>query len=503
VNLMMLLDMSAQAAPERMAIGPLADGFTFGDLHAKAGKAAAWLRARPIDRVVYVAETAPALPVVLFGSSWAGLPFVPISYRLADDRLRALVANQAPAVLIHAPGDGERTAGIEGIEQLSTDDFMAAIDEYESPDQDWSYEGEDVAILLHTSGTSGAPKVAVLRQRHLVSYVLGTVEFLAAGEDQATLVSVPPYHIAGMAAILTATYGGRRLVQLPRFDPATWVDVAGNEHITHAMVVPTMLAGIVDNLDATGRALPSLHHLSYGGGRMPVPIIEAAMRLLPGVDFVNAYGLTETSSSIAILGPDDHRAALASDDTEVRARLASVGQPLPSVEVSIRDADGNELPPGERGEVWVRGEQVSGEYQGASALIGEGWFPTKDAGYLDAEGFLFLDGRIDDVIIRGGENLSPGEIEDVLILHPSIKEAVVMGVPDTQWGEVVAAAVVPVEGATLDEDEVKAWVTKHLRSSRAPALIEVRDELPYNDTGKVLRRVLKPELAERYAAKEQ
>jgi acyl-CoA synthetase (AMP-forming)/AMP-acid ligase II len=497
---MMLLDMAAQAAPDRVAIGTLESGFTYADLQRHAGSTAAWLRERPVERVVYVDESTPALPVALFGSSWAGLPFVPISYRLADDRLRALVANQAPAIVLTNDKDAARTEGIEGIEQLTTDQFLEQVQGQEPAEQDWSYEGEDVAILLHTSGTSGVPKVAILRQRHLVSYVLGTVEFLGAGEDQATVVSVPPYHIAGMAAILTATYGGRRLVQLPRFDAEAWADVVEHEHVTHAMVVPTMLARIVENLEETHRSLPDLRLLSYGGGRMPVPVIEEAMRLLPGVDFVNAYGLTETSSSIAVLGPDDHRTAIASDAPPVRARLASVGQPLPTVEVSIRDADGEPVATGERGEVWVRGEQVSGEYQGMNVLTDDGWFPTKDAGYLDEEGFLYLDGRIDDVIIRGGENLSPGEIEDVLLLHPSIREAVVLGVPDTQWGEVVAAAVVPVEGATIDPDDVRAWVTERLRSSRAPAIVDVRDELPYNDTGKVLRRVLKPELTERYAS---
>jgi acyl-CoA synthetase (AMP-forming)/AMP-acid ligase II len=233
---------------------------------------------------------------------------------------------------------------------------------------------------------------------------------------------------------------------------------------------------------------------------MPIPTVERALELLPNVDFVNAYGLTETSSSITVLGPDDHREAISSDDPVVRARLGSVGRPLPTVEVSIRDALGQEVGEGERGEVWVRGDQVSGEYSGNSVLEGEGWFPTKDAGRLDRDGYLYLDGRLDDVIVRGGENLSPGEIEDVLVAHDAIREAVVVGVPDVEWGEVVAAAIVLEEGATLTEQEVRDWVVKHLRSSRMPALVEIREELPYNDTGKVLRRVLKPELAQRHQA---
>ena len=501
MNLMMLLEMAAQSAPDRLAIGTLDGGLTYGRMYELAGGAAASLREMPADRVLYTDVSSPTLPVALFGSSWAGKPFVPVSYRLADDRLRMIVTRQAPALLLHGPGldGGSRTAGIDGIEQMATDRFIAAADSAAVPDADWSYDEADVAVLLHTSGTSGDPKVAVLRQKHLVSYVFGSIEFLGAGEDEATLVSVPPYHIAGMAAILTATYGGRRLVQLPDFEPHQWVEVARREGITHAMVVPTMLARILEVVEADGQGLPAMRHLAYGGGRMPLPVIEQALRLLPDVGFVNAYGLTETSSSITVLGPDDHRAALSSADPDVRARLGSVGQALPTVELSIRDPLGVPVPVGQRGEVWVRGEQVSGEYGSTSSVDREGWFPTKDAGRLDEAGYLFLEGRIDDVIVRGGENLSPGEIEDVLLAHPAIRDAVVLGVPDTEWGEVVAAVVVALPGKEVDADEVRAWVTRHLRSSRAPAIIEVRDELPYTDTGKVLRRLLKPELVARYA----
>jgi acyl-CoA synthetase (AMP-forming)/AMP-acid ligase II len=267
-----------------------------------------------------------------------------------------------------------------------------------------------------------------------------------------------------------------------------------DEGVTHAMVVPTMLGRILDEIEV-GTGLPNLRNLSYGGGRMPLPTIERAMTLLPHVNFVNAYGLTETSSSISILGPDDHRAAFGSDDPNVRRRLGSVGQPLPTVEISIRDEFGNELPPGERGEIWVRGEQVSGEYSGKRALVGDGWFPTNDGGFFDEDGYLFIEGRIDDVIVRGGENLSPGEIEDVLLEMPAVREAAVVGVPDPDWGEAVAAVVVLQDGAQASADEITQWIVDHLRSSRRPSRVEFRDELPYNETGKLLRRQLKTELA--------
>jgi acyl-CoA synthetase (AMP-forming)/AMP-acid ligase II len=357
---------------------------------------------------------------------------------------------------------------------------------------------DDIAVLLYTSGTTGEPKAAVLRHRNLTSYILSTVEFSGAEDDEAALVSVPPYHIAGISAVLSSTYVGRRLVYMESFEPATWVDQVRTEGITHAMVVPTMLNRILDALDADGHGLPSLRSLSYGGGPMPVTVIERALKSLPHTDFVNAYGLTETSSTIALLGPDDHREAVASDDPAVRARLGSVGQPLPTLEVSVRDAGGEPAPAGERGEIWVRGEQVSGEYLGRAGGD-DGWFRTRDAGHLDEAGFLYVHGRLDDVIVRGGENLSPGDTEAVLVKHPAVVAAAVVGVPDVEWGEKVVAAVLLEEGATATEDELKTFARSHLRSTQTPERIQIRTELPFSETGKLLRRVLRDELAEEFA----
>ncbi|MBX7068586.1 MAG: fatty acid--CoA ligase family protein, partial [Microthrixaceae bacterium] len=342
------------------------------------------------------------------------------------------------------------------------------------------------------------PKAAVLRHLHLGSYVVTTVELSGADPAEAALVSVPPYHIAGISAALSSVYGGRRVVYLEAFDPSEWVRTVRDEAITHAMVVPTMLNRILDVIEADGLGLPSLRALSYGGGPMPLPVIERAVAMLPNVGFVNAYGLTETSSTIALLGPDDHHAAMSSADPAVRARLGSVGRPLPSVEITVRDDGGAEVTPGQVGELWVRGEQVSGEYRGRDGDDG-GWFRTRDAVHVDDEGFLFVHGRLDDVIVRGGENLSPGEIESVLLEHDSVEEAAVVGIPDTEWGERVVAAVVAEAGAEVDEAALQEFVRGRLRSTKTPERIAVVDELPYNETGKLLRRVLRDELSAAFA----
>jgi fatty-acyl-CoA synthase len=493
MNLPMLLEMAADGMGDRVAVGSRRDGLTYAELLDGARRVAAVVAGSGAERLVYVARNSALLPALLFGSGLAGVPFVPVNYRLADEQLRSILSRTTPAVAVVDDDAVGRVAGVDGLTVLTPDALGARL-EAATPVEAGFVDPEAIAVLLYTSGTTGEPKAAVLRHRHLASYVISTVEFMGADQDHAALVSVPPYHVAGMATILTSVYGGRRLVYLPQFDPQAWVDLARDEGVSHAMVVPTMLGRILDVVEARGEKLGSLLHLAYGGGRMPTPVLERALTLLPSVGFVNAYGLTETASTIATLGPDDHREAFGSDDPAVRARLGSVGRPLPTLEVEIRDEDGKPLPAGERGEIHVRGEQVAGEYIGRSVLTADGWFPTNDAGWLDDGGFLFVEGRLDDVIVRGAENLSPGEIEDTLLTHPAVRDAGVVGVPDQEWGETVAAAVVLEPGAGATVEELQDWVRARLRSSRTPTVIEFRAELPYNETGKLLRRVLRTEL---------
>src|SRR5690606_7823703 len=205
---------------------------------------------------------------------------------------------------------------------------------------------------------------------------------------------------------------------------------------------------------------------------------------------------TETASTIAVLGPDDHRAALESDDPVVRARLASVGQVLPTIEIQVRDELDKPLPTGKGGIVHLRGEQISGEYATGSLLDEQGWFCTRDKGYLDADGYLFIEGRADDTIIRGGENIAPAEIEEVLLAHPAVVEACVVGIPDDEWGQRLAAAIVLHPAAVAGVQELQEFVRSKLRGSKTPESIVFRDHLPHTDTGKMLRRVVQQELAE-------
>ena len=438
----LLLEMAGSGLADRIAVGSRAGGLSFGTLLDQSRAAAAWLAGdSSAQTLVYLGLNSAAFPLALFAAGLAGKPFAPLNYRLPDADLRKILARTAPSIAIVDDDIVPRVTGVEGVKIVKRSEFEARASA-PPPDVEAAADAEGIAVLLFTSGTTGEPKAAVLRHKHLTSYVISTLEFMGAAEDEAALVSVPPYHIAAVSAVLTSTYLGRRVVHLQAFTPEEWVTTVRDEQVTHAMVVPTMLGRVLDVLESLGESLPNLRHLSYGGGPMPAATIERALRLLPHVDFVNAYGLTETSSTIAVLTPDDHRAVLASDDANVRRRLGSVGRPLPSIELSIRDPEGQAVAAGGEGEIWVRGEQVSGEYLNVRSDRPEGWFPTKDYGWLDSEGFLFLGGRLDDVIVRGGENISPGEIEDVLRLHPAVRDVAVIGLPDQEWGERVAAVIV-------------------------------------------------------------
>lgn len=494
MNIAMLLDMAADACGERTAVVCGRESLTYAELRRAARRLAVQLRADGVAHLALLDVNGPAVPVALFGAAYAGVPYVPLNYRLTGPEIEALIERVLPARLVVGADFAGQVAAREGLSVIDSADLLAlpAGPAFEEPEVDPT----EVAVQLFTSGTTGKPKAALLRHENLSSYILGTVEFMAAAEEDAALVTVPPYHIAGISAVLSSTYACRRMVQLPNFTPQDWLRAAADECVSNAFVVPTMLSRIIEVLDNTPPELPSLRAVAYGGGKMPRATIEAAMQLLPQVDFTNAYGLTETSSTIAILGPDDHRAAAAAADEAGRRRLTSVGQPTPAVEVEIRDDDGQVLGAGQVGMIFVRGGQVAGEYkEQGSQLNDEGWFCTRDIGYLDEAGYLFLDGRADDVIVRGGENISPGEVEEVLLEHPAVTDAAVVAIPDEQWGEAVGAAVTLAPGQAVSETELQNLVRERLRSSRVPQAIVFRDELPYNDMGKLLRRVIRDELA--------
>jgi acyl-CoA synthetase (AMP-forming)/AMP-acid ligase II len=498
MNLAMLLELAAEGLGDRTAVGSISSGLTYERLRRMAAAAGAELSASGAATFAFLDANGPAVPVGLFGSAWAGVSYAPLNYRLPDHALLPLVERLGKAAAV---GGAEHLAPLAGTDLRSVTETAAWLERLRDdgePAGDYVGEPDRPAILLFTSGTSAAPKAAVLHHDNLLSYVLNTVEFASADEDEATILAVPPFHIAGVAGVLSSVYAGRRIVPMARFVPEAWLATARDERITHAFLVPTMIARLVSAMDHDpDLRVPSLRSLAYGGARMPVPVLERALELFPNAGFVNAYGLTETSSTVALLGPDDHRAAMSSPDPAVRARLGSVGRPLPSVEVEVIGEDGEAVAAGEVGRLRIRGPQVAGTYlDDPDAVDGSGWLLTGDLGSVDADGYLFVHGRADDVIIRGGENISPGEIEDMLLRHPDITGAAVVGVPDIEWGERVAAMITCRRGADVDVAAVAHWLHEEIGTLKTPEIMRVSAELPMTPTGKVLRRVVRQQLAE-------
>ncbi|MDG1522247.1 MAG: class I adenylate-forming enzyme family protein [Hellea sp.] len=483
MNIYLILQMAAEAMGDREAVKLNNDSITYSELNYMSKSVASLVKNN--EKIGFLSENNLLMPAALFGAAIAGVEFVPLNYRLSEEQLNMQLKRISPAILF--TDQDIKCKGIKtiGITTLALDN-KAELDNYS--------DDEAVAVELFTSGTTGEPKSAVLKHKNLMAYILGTVEFMSAGAEESVLLSVPPYHIAGIAAVLSSSYSGRKIVQLPNFSAEAWMRLVIKEKITNAFLVPTMLKRIVEKFD-DNLSLPSLKNVAYGGGKMPRSVIERAMKLLPHVNFTNAYGLTETSATICMLGPEDHRSAFNSSDALIKRRLSSAGRPIPSIELIIKNDEGNICLPEELGNVWVRGEQVSGEYKGiGSKLDSEGWFPTKDRGFLDSDGYLFIDGRADDVIVRGGENISPGEIEDVVRTHPNVEDVAAVAVKDIEWGEAVGLVI--VASSPIEDGEIIKLVRTKLRSSRVPSIIKYMDELPYNETGKLLRRVIRDNFAD-------
>lgn len=488
MNLILLLDMAADAFGDRVLVGPRDGGLTAAGLRELSRGGAQVVRDAGADAIVYLAVNGPAFQVALFAAAHAGIPLVPLNYRLGSDQVAQLLARHPKAFVI---GDGGAGGGAGTAAEWLDAAARAAHCALPEP-----VAGDAPAVVIYTSGTTSAPKGVLLRHENLVSYVLGTVEFGGAAAEDAAVMSVPPYHIAAVSNALTNLFAGRRVVVLENFRPDTWLELVRAERVTHAMVVPTMLARIMD-ADGLDRSAPTLRSLAYGGAAMPPRVIERALREWPHVDFVNAYGLTETSSTVAVLGPEEHRAALAGEAPDVRARLASAGRPVPGVEIEIRDERGLTVPAGTSGLIWIKGDQVSGEYAGLGTSVDDrGFFCTRDQGHFDGEGYLFVEGRVDDTIIRGAENIAPAEIEDVLLRHADVVDAVVVGLPDEEWGQRIEAAVVARPGSDLTPEGLRQHVRLCLRSSKTPERIVFWAELPRTVTGKLLRREVVARLAE-------
>lgn len=490
---------------------------TYGELSARVKRLAGGLRehgVEPGDRVAVLQTNCNQYVEAYYATATLGATFVPLNYRAKPPELEYMITAANSKVLFVGDRYVElvnelkpRLGCVEKYVSIETpQDDMAHYDDVlaqGSPDvEEAEVDEEDLAILMYTSGTTSLPKGVMLTYGGFTNYVTGTVEMADGTPRGTSLLCAPLYHIAGAMNIMTALWSGRKIAVLRQFDTEDWLETVQREQVTHAFVVPTMLKQLIDHPEFSDYDLSSLQNVSYGGAPMAFPVIRKAIELFPDTTgFVNAFGQTETNSTLTVLGPDDHKLNGTPEEVERNLkRLTSVGRPLPDVEVQVRDDDNAELPANEIGEVVIRTPRVMKGYANqesatAALLDDDSWLHTRDMGYIDEDGYVYLVGRKDDIIIRGGENIAPAEIEAVLHAHPAVDEAAIIGAPDEDWGQKIVAFVALRPGQTASADDIGEFCKSRLASFKKPQEINFLDELPKNPLGKVLKKELKAQYA--------
>jgi fatty-acyl-CoA synthase len=471
----------AARRPDAVALVDAATGTrsTYADLDGVVDARAADLATRgiePGDRVALLGENSPAYLEALFAVARLGAIAVPVNFRLSADEVRHVLTDSGARVVLASPrfADLARDSGADPLDLTgdSADATPPAV----------PVAGADPCVIMYTSGTTGVPKGAVLTHDNML---WNAVNMLTAGPGisgtDVTIAAAPLFHIGALGlSALPLLYAGGTVVVLGAFDPGAFVELMARERVTTQFLVPAMWAALT-RLPALPE-LPALRWAISGGAPCPVPVIEHFLDR--GWTFTEGFGMTELSP-----------AALFLDAADVVTHAGSVGRPFMHVDARLVDGHGADVGVGEVGELVLRGPTVFAGYwqrpdETAAVFSGE-WFHSGDLGMRDAEGFVTLVDRLKDMIITGGENVYPVEVEQVLHRHPQIEDVAVIGVGDPQWGEAVVAIVV----GAVEPDEVIAFARERIAHFKAPGRVEIVDELPRNATGKLLKRVLRAQFA--------
>jgi acyl-CoA synthetase (AMP-forming)/AMP-acid ligase II len=470
---------------------------SFADLDARADRVANGARAAGLvrgDRVLLLAQNPLEIFELLIGCSRAGLVLVPVNWRLSPLELDGVAIDSTARAVIVAPDFTDTRLRLHslGVGRALGLGLGAEYESWLAAQPDHPAEPVDdqacVVLQVYTSGTSGAPKGVLITDANLAAKVVPVRAAWGMTESSVSLVATPLFHMGAISWGLVSLYSGARTIVATSTATRDLLDHLTHERVTHTFLVPTMLGRMCEQ--ATGADdFAALQCIAYGASPI-TPSVQAAALATFGADIFQLYGLTETTGGVSQLDAADHGAG------DAAYLLRSAGRPYPWVELEIHGEDGRTLPAGETGEICTRSAQNCIGYfnrpdETAALLDAEGWLHTGDAGHLDADGYLFVTDRIKDMIITGGENVYPVEVETVLREHPDVQDVAVIGRVDPQWGEVVTAVVVPRPGSALLPADVLAFAEGRIAGYKRPRYVVLVDELPRNATGKVLKRSLR------------
>ncbi|WP_326548135.1 long-chain-fatty-acid--CoA ligase [Mycolicibacterium sp. ND9-15] len=492
----------AETRPDAEAMTFLDRTWTWAEWNDRVRRLAGALQKRGIKRgdvVAFLDKNHPACVELTLAAASLGAANAIINFRLAADEVDYVI-NDSGAKLVIVGTELEptidkirhRLATVEQVIEVTPeggdgDQYEALLADSAPVNRGDDVQPDDVVIIMYSSGTTGRPKGVQITQANLIAHTIHAHNGWAFDDGDKSMVSMPLFHVGGSSYVQFGIHDGVPSVMTREVDGAS---LAGAilKGANRTFLVPAVLAKVLESGDDAIKLFGALKTYVYGASPMPLPLLRAALKAWPNTDFIQVYGLTEVCGVISQLLPDDHR-------TGSEERLVSAGRVIPGAEVRVVDPDEMaDVEPGEQGELWFRTPQLMKGYHNnpdatAEAITDEGWFRTGDIGRVDSDGYIFVEDRLKDMIISGGENIYSIEVERVVAEHPAVADVAVIGVPDEKWGEVVKA-VVSLEGSATSE-EIITWCRERLAAYKCPKSVDITDELPRNPTGKILKKELR------------
>ena len=484
--------------PDNVALEQNDDALTFAELEARSRKIVAMLASRGVgkgDRIAWLGKNSRHYFELFFAAARVGVVMVPIGWRLAAPEIAYILSDTGAKLLFLGEGFGELADKAckqmdAAPDVITTAQALEEIDA--APADDFAGAGPDDHVLqLYTSGTTGNPKGAVLTNRNLFSLRMPSQEanqpWSHFDEDEAILVCMPCAHIGGTGLGIMAMGSGIRSIVQEEFTPDGVLD-GFEQGITRLFIVPAALQMVVQHPRAKTTDMSRIKYVLYGAAPIPLDLLREAVTAIPDAGFLQCYGMTETTGTIATLPPEDH-------DLAGNQRMKSAGRAVPGVELKVIGEDGEELPRGEVGELICKSPSNMACYwnlpEATESSLKDGWMHTGDAAYMDEDGYVYIQDRMKDMIISGGENVYPAQVESAIYGHPAVGEVAVIGVPDDTWGESVKACIVAKPGQEVDAASIIEWTKERLAGFKVPKTIDVIDVMPRNASGKILRKDLR------------